>query len=151
MSRSREIGKFFSGLIASLGILMILIGFLGISVEKYFSFLIAGGFLLFLGGILVYNFRYSEYNCFSLSHNYNVIRNQQSKKKTTKKNFDYIYVKARPIKGTICMISKTLLDDQDKVLQCPKCNSYFVESYLVEWIEEHITCPVCKYPLKIKD
>ena len=49
-----------------------------------------------------------------------------------------------PIQNEKCMISKLEIQDDDEVLQCPFCSSYFIKKYLEEWIGKHKTCPVCK-------
>ncbi|MBK5113097.1 MAG: hypothetical protein KGD59_08035 [Candidatus Heimdallarchaeota archaeon] len=49
-----------------------------------------------------------------------------------------------PIQNEKCMISKTEIQDDDEVLQCPFCSSYFIKMYLEEWLEKHKTCPVCQ-------
>lgn len=49
-----------------------------------------------------------------------------------------------PIQNEKCMISKTEIQDDDEVLQCPFCSSYFIKKYLEEWLEKHKTCPVCQ-------
>ncbi|NHJ32087.1 MAG: hypothetical protein FK732_04425 [Asgard group archaeon] len=43
-----------------------------------------------------------------------------------------------------CMISKLEIKNDDVILQCPFCSSYFIKKYLVEWVEKNKTCPVCK-------
>ena len=49
-----------------------------------------------------------------------------------------------PIQNEKCMISKTEIQEDDEVLQCPFCSSYFIEKYLEEWLVKHKTCPVCQ-------
>ena len=49
-----------------------------------------------------------------------------------------------PVDHEKCMISKLEIQDDDEVLQCPFCSSYFIKKYLEEWIGKHKTCPVCK-------
>ncbi|NPE06817.1 MAG: hypothetical protein GNW80_00925 [Asgard group archaeon] len=49
-----------------------------------------------------------------------------------------------PIQNEKCMISKTEIQDDDEVLQCPFCSSYFIKKYLEEWLVKHKTCPVCQ-------
>jgi hypothetical protein len=49
-----------------------------------------------------------------------------------------------PIQNEKCMISKTEIQDEDEVLQCPFCSSYFIKKYLEEWIGKHKICPVCQ-------
>ncbi|HUT80302.1 MAG TPA: hypothetical protein VMZ29_03790 [Candidatus Bathyarchaeia archaeon] len=49
----------------------------------------------------------------------------------------------------VCMISKLPITRDDKVLQCPSCQSFFIEEYLAEWLEEKQYCPVCKIALKV--
>lgn len=49
-----------------------------------------------------------------------------------------------PVDHEKCMISKLEIQDDDDVLQCPFCSSYFIKKYLEEWIGKHKTCPVCQ-------
>jgi len=49
-----------------------------------------------------------------------------------------------PVEHEKCMISKLEIQDDDDVLQCPFCSSYFIKKYLKEWIGKHKTCPVCQ-------
>jgi hypothetical protein len=49
-----------------------------------------------------------------------------------------------PIQNEKCMISKTEIQNDDEVLQCPFCSSYFIKKYLEEWLAKHKTCPVCQ-------
>jgi len=43
-----------------------------------------------------------------------------------------------------CMISKLEIQNDDRILQCPFCSSYFIKKYLEEWVEKNKTCPVCQ-------
>jgi len=49
-----------------------------------------------------------------------------------------------PVENEKCMISKLEIQDDDEVLQCPFCSSYFVKKYLEEWVGKNKTCPVCQ-------
>jgi len=53
-----------------------------------------------------------------------------------------------PPTGAICIISRTNIEKNDIVLQCPKCLNYFLKEYLLDWLEENKTYPVCKSKLK---
>ncbi|MBN1329979.1 MAG: hypothetical protein JXA54_10945 [Candidatus Heimdallarchaeota archaeon] len=48
----------------------------------------------------------------------------------------------------VCMISKIPLTRNNQILQCPSCQSFFIEEYLIKWLQEKPYCPVCKAPLK---
>lgn len=52
-----------------------------------------------------------------------------------------------PIQNEKCMISKTEIQEDDEILQCPFCSSYFIKKYLEEWLRKHKTCPVCQNKL----
>lgn len=43
----------------------------------------------------------------------------------------------------ICMICKLSIDYLDMVYKCPKCENYFHENHLDEWLTSNYTCPVC--------
>jgi hypothetical protein len=51
-------------------------------------------------------------------------------------------------KNTKCEISKTTLDESDRIIQCLNCKSCFLESYFLKWLEEKKFCPVCKFIFK---
>jgi len=51
--------------------------------------------------------------------------------------------------GEKCMITKLPLERRDKILQCPSCQSHFIDRYLAEWLKQGKPCPVCKTKLKI--
>ncbi|NHJ86875.1 MAG: hypothetical protein FK734_15540 [Asgard group archaeon] len=57
-------------------------------------------------------------------------------------------IKARrvihPPPGEVCMISKMELTPDDEILQCTFCGSYFIKSYLEDWLAENKNCPVCQ-------
>ena len=62
----------------------------------------------------------------------------EKKGKLITKEIDY------SVEGETCMISKLPIEEDERVLQCPFCSSYFIKEYLEEWTEEHDSCPVCK-------
>ena len=55
-----------------------------------------------------------------------------------------------PING-FCSISKTHLEKSESVLQCPICINFFIERYLLAWLESNDNCPVCKTKLIQKE
>lgn len=63
--------------------------------------------------------------------------------------YTFIEIEKPPAKA-ICMISKTLLDEKGKTLQCPNCENYFLSEYLLGWLKNNHKCPICQTKLKIK-
>lgn len=62
-------------------------------------------------------------------------------------DMNYVDVKSLP-KDSKCMISKTTFDNNDRVVQCHQCESYFLKIYLINWLIQNNACPVCKTTLK---
>lgn len=65
--------------------------------------------------------------------------------------YNFIKIKGKPIGKAICAISKTKLDETDEILRCPHCNSYFIEKYLMGWLEKSSKCPICQSNLKYRE
>ncbi|MGC9779617.1 MAG: hypothetical protein HZR80_10285 [Candidatus Heimdallarchaeota archaeon] len=72
------------------------------------------------------------------------IRTQLDDEKPMKKGKLIASIVDYPVVGEVCMISKLPIEDDDNVLQCPFCSSYFIKKYLEEWTKNNKTCPVCK-------
>jgi hypothetical protein len=52
--------------------------------------------------------------------------------------------------NAFCSISKTHLEKSESILQCPICENYYLERYLLSWLENNDNCPVCKTKLITK-
>ncbi|NHJ38749.1 MAG: hypothetical protein FK731_01860 [Asgard group archaeon] len=50
--------------------------------------------------------------------------------------------------NSICMISKTNLEDEKNALECNFCKNFFIPSYILEWLKVHDYCPVCRSLIK---
>ncbi len=72
------------------------------------------------------------------------IRRQLDDEKPKKKGKLIASIVDYPVAGEVCMISKLPIEDDDNLLQCPFCSSYFIKKYLEEWTKNNKTCPVCK-------
>jgi len=71
------------------------------------------------------------------------------KEKSIEFDFKYILVLDVP-KNAICMISKTSIEKEESVLQCPNCQNYYLSKYLLGWLNKYDNCPICKTVLKTK-
>jgi len=47
----------------------------------------------------------------------------------------------------VCMVCKLFLNDNDKILQCPICESLYHRDHLLEWVKVKKRCPVCSQVL----
>ena len=47
----------------------------------------------------------------------------------------------------VCMVCKLFLEKNDKILQCPICESLYHRDHLLEWIKIKKRCPVCSQVL----
>ena len=63
--------------------------------------------------------------------------------------FKYVLIIEKP-KNAICMISKTPIEKNETVLQCPNCENYYLCRYLLGWLKKNSECPICKFLLKVK-
>lgn len=50
--------------------------------------------------------------------------------------------------NSVCMICKLTIDYLEMVYRCPKCQHYFHEKHLDNWLIDNSNCPVCGYALK---
>ncbi len=48
----------------------------------------------------------------------------------------------------LCMICKLALRNNQEILICPFCQSFFHEEHLQDWLQLADDCPVCKNLLK---
>ena len=146
----------WTAIIAGLGLTgfgLYRLGFVGDSKFDYL-FLIFGGVLFVIGTVLfVFNMKKQKKRTplraqpstrtqrpISRSHRLSIEEEDavSSGAKIIASKVDY------PIQNEKCMISKTEIQDDDEVLQCPFCSSYFIKKYLEEWLEKHKNCPVCQ-------
>ena len=74
---------------------------------------------------------------------------QFEKERSIEFNFKYILVLELP-KKAICMISKTQIEKEETVLQCPECQNYYLSKYLLGWLDKNSKCPICQFDLKTK-
>ena len=51
-------------------------------------------------------------------------------------------------KPKICMICKLSLKPEQKITQCPMCQSLFHQEHVVEWLRVKGKCPVCQQSLR---
>ncbi|NHJ49162.1 MAG: hypothetical protein FK733_15345 [Asgard group archaeon] len=56
----------------------------------------------------------------------------------------------QPLENSICMISKTDLEDKGLILQCVVCENCFLPEYILDWLKANNTCPVCRSKIKEK-
>lgn len=47
------------------------------------------------------------------------------------------------IKGKKCAICKLTFSKEQTILSCPKCETFFHEEHLLDWLASNIDCPVC--------
>lgn len=74
---------------------------------------------------------------------------QFEKEKGIEFDFKYILVQEIP-KNAICMISKTQIEKEKTVLQCPNCQNLYLGKYLLGWLAKNNNCPFCQTVLKLK-
>ncbi len=74
---------------------------------------------------------------------------QFEKEKIVEYDFKYKVVQEIP-KNAICMISKTPIEKEESVLQCPNCQNYYLTKYLLGWLHKNSKCPICQFDLKTK-
>ncbi|MBK5113096.1 MAG: hypothetical protein KGD59_08030 [Candidatus Heimdallarchaeota archaeon] len=74
---------------------------------------------------------------------------QFEKERSIEFDFKYILVLDLP-KKAICMISKTQIEVNETVLQCPECQNYYLSKYLLGWLNKNSNCPICQTALKLK-
>ena len=154
-NRKGENCRYFTVLIMLVGFLLLIGGLIVLASFPAVNLIAIPiiGFVIFISGLYFFNNIYSKKQKKKKTNTRQFVDpnlNRQSKRVRSKRQkIHYLYIKDTPPEGAICLISKTTIEEKDDVLKCPYCDSFFLSTYLKQWLEENKRCPVCTKKLKI--